>query len=221
MEMRPKVLKKKNIIRMKNGSIREYKQSSLNSVDLRNKVEELSEQFFGDMLFKPGSITFDNIKKWEQEGKAIADLPEELQFFSYDCIEYKVADLPDYVGGYYDNTDGEREFCVSVTHENDEDLILHELIHLHEDVLSSFPFYRDVVFISLYWDLKAKIPDLDTMIRDYLTGWSKTELSDLGGENSVLFFLKSLDLDLRKGQELGTVFGYDLSGRHEHDQEDR
>lgn len=171
------------------------------------------------MLFKPGSITYNYIEEDGQEGRVRPDLPGVLEHFTYDCIDFKVESLPDYVGGYFDNTDGKQVFCVNVTHKDDDNTIIHELIHLHENVLSSVPFFRDVVFISLYWDLKKRVPDLDGMIREFSNIWNETSISEYGGEHSVLFFLKSLDIDIKKGQKLGTVFGYDLSKKREQSQD--
>lgn len=219
VKMRPKTLKRKTVIRMNEVSSQYFRQLTDDSVDLWNKVEELSDRYFGDMLFKPGSITYKYIEEEGQSGTSRPDLPEELEFFSYDRYDFKVQSLPEYVSGYYDNTDGRQEFCVNVTHKDDDDTILHELIHLHEDALSSLPYYRDVVFISLYWDLKRMVPDLDTVIRRFPTVLNETGSSDQSGEHSILFLLKSLDIDIRKGQKLGTVFGYDLSLKHGQDQD--
>jgi len=37
------------------------------------------------------------------------------------------------------------------------------------------------------------------------------DLADVGGEHDLLFFLKSIDLDIRCGFELLTVFGYNYT----------
>ena len=217
MKIRPKVLTKKTVVNMKGKTIQGFRQMSQDSIDLWSKVEELSEEYFGDMLFKPGSTTSKYMEGETQEGTILAGLPEQLEYFSYEDYDFKVRPLPDYIAGYFDDTDGEQVFCINTTHKDDENAILHELIHLHENVLTSFPFFRDVVFMTLYYALKRKVSGLDTVIRDFSNVWNETDLYDQGGEHSILFLLKSLDIDVRKGQKLGTVFGYDLTQKHSQD----
>ena len=70
------------------------------------------------------------------------------------------------------------------------------------------PYARDIVFWALYQDLKSKIGNLDDVISRHLPLLNIRDINWEGGKHDLLFFVKSLDLDLRLGKELGTVFGY-------------
>lgn len=92
-------------------------------------------------------------------------------------------------------------------------VILHEMIHLYERRFDRFPnYFRDMVLISLYTDLKPKVlemgEDLDALILKSLNAVDANVVESTGGDHSILFFLKSLDLDIKKGYRLGTVFAY-------------
>ena len=91
----------------------------------------------------------------------------------------------------------------------DDVVILHEMIHLHEYVLNDLPlYYHDMVYWALYKNLRNKIPDLDCIITEHAHALNENELYRTGGLHDILFLLKSFDLDIRKGFPLGTVFGY-------------
>ena len=62
--------------------------------------------------------------------------------------------------------------------------------------------------MSLYLDLKNKINDLDKRISDLSYLYSLSSIRRFGGEHNLLFLLKSFDLDIKRGYELGTVFSY-------------
>ena len=72
-------------------------------------------------------------------------------------------------------------------------------------------------WINLYLDLKGKLSadnpgypndDLDVLIHKHANFSDVLLIAEQGGSHDLLFFLKSLDLDLRFGYDLGTVFGY-------------
>jgi len=103
----------------------------------------------------------------------------------------------------------ERKVVVDRKHKNSTPTILHEMIHAHEAVISQlYPFYRDTLILCLYRDLEQKISDLYERIIDHTHEIFGTEITNAGGSHDVLFFLKSLDLDLKLGFKLGTVCGY-------------
>ena len=92
---------------------------------------------------------------------------------------------------------------------DDDHVILHEMIHLHEYFLNQLPtYYRDMYFWTLYKDLQEKIPSLDTIIESHANLFNVSVLETEGGVHDILFLLKSLDLDIKKGYRLGTVFAY-------------
>jgi hypothetical protein len=91
------------------------------------------------------------------------------------------------------------------------------------------PFIRDALLISFYNDLKGKLStcnpgypnaDLDSLILDHAHFHNGKTITMIGGEHDVLFYLKSLDLDLRLGYQLGTVCGYGWDKCNEVDAED-
>ena len=70
-----------------------------------------------------------------------------------------------------------------------------------------------MLLTCLYRDLSGKIPDLKVrlIMHSHITVAEQTARQ--GGWHGMLFYLKSLELDLRCGFKLGTVCGY---GRDEH-----
>ncbi|MDE6749305.1 MAG: hypothetical protein K2K21_09655 [Lachnospiraceae bacterium] len=89
--------------------------------------------------------------------------------------------------------------------------ILHEMIHAYENIIDSMQLtlIREIIFLHLYNKLKPEIPDLDDKIAGHANILSGMDIYIQGGKHDILFYLKSLDLDLRCGYKLGTVCGYD------------
>lgn len=101
---------------------------------------------------------------------------------------------------------------VDPRHIDDDDVILHEMIHMHEFVLEIYPtYYHDAILYSLYHDLRSKIEDLDRRMEYQGHIVKQEELTQFGGVHDLLFLLKSFDLDLRMNYPLGTVFGYGMA----------
>lgn len=71
-------------------------------------------------------------------------------------------------------------------------------------------FYHDTLLWALYTNLKDKIDDLDKIVLNYAHILNEPSIYDQGGLHDILFLLKSLDLDMRMGYQLGTTFGYDM-----------
>lgn len=82
---------------------------------------------------------------------------------------------------------------------DDDDTILHEIIHAYEHMLSMTE-YREYVLLKLYKKLSKEVPELDRYI--------SVDNHFLFQEHSILFLLKSFDLDLRMGKPLGTIYAY-------------
>lgn len=181
---------------------------------LQDKVYSFSDMF-GDMIFAEGSSTFDYIKcqsKLSKTDKWIDDtvsLPYSIEYFSYGSFTYHVKDLGR-AAGQFDR--GNFSLSVAPEYLDDDSVILHEMIHLHEFVINLQPyFYRDAIFFCLYKDLSKKIVDLDQRIEAHGHILNSSSIAAIGGTHDILFLLKSFDLDLRKGYNLGTVFGYGMS----------
>jgi len=95
---------------------------------------------------------------------------------------------------------------ISVPPDVTDDTILHEMIHAHIDMLkrSSLSFFSEYLIFALYKKLRRKIKDIDRRI------WQQVSYCDFIQQaewHGLLFFLKSLDLDLRLEYPLGTVYG--------------
>ena len=182
---------------------------------LFEKVCEFSDMF-EDMIFGKGSVTFDFIKchrkiagtnEWVDD---TTSLPDGIEYFSYDSFTYHVKDLDDGCTGQFDGSN----FSLSVAPEyiDDDSVILHEMIHLHELVIDLQPqFFHDALLFCLYRDLSKKISDLDERIEAHGHILNSLAIAQEGGVHDILFLLKSFDLDLRKGYKLGTVFGYEMA----------
>ena len=186
-----------------------YSTATPDDLALMEKVEGFG-YLFDDMCFKEGSATFNLISYKCQDGKTRSDsLPDELSYFDYSHFRYKAQDLDDCLG-YFDSANS--LLCVPVNAE--KTIILHEMIHLHEDVYKDLPlFIRDMAFWALYTDLKDKIlkdgePALDEIITNHAHMLNGVSIFEAGGNHSLLFLLKSFDLDIRFGYQLGTIFGY-------------
>lgn len=177
------------------------------------------EELFDDMLFKEGSSTYELLRiKSKLLGEEdfrddIMDLPEELEYCDLmELCQYKVADFTgnkEHEGsnGYYDHKN--KELVINRNDLKNDSVVLHEMIHLLEQTINDLPMYfHDMVYWSLYKDLRNKIPGLDDIITDHANALVGYDLAVTGGVHDILFLLKSFDLDIRMGYTLGTVFSY-------------
>jgi hypothetical protein len=98
----------------------------------------------------------------------------------------------------------ERVIEIIKMNRNDKFVLLHEMIHAFEWMLSQeCETYKQFLLIELYRKLVPKIPNLDKLI-----------LIDMHSEfrvHSLLFMFKSLDLDLRLKKTLGYIYDYGRS----------
>ena len=189
-----------------------WSQATQEERKLFDKVESLSSMF-EDMLFKPGTSTYDLIKcKSKQKGTDewiddTVNLPTELEYFSYEFFRFKVEALEENQGGYFNHEN--HTLCISNKELENDNTILHELIHLHECVINELPLYfHDIVYWSIYKDLKSKIHDLDEIITATAHLLNESSIYSEGGLHDILFLLKSFDLDIKMKYPLGTVFAY-------------
>lgn len=175
------------------------------------------EELFKDMVFASGTETSQflecmicnqinsNSVEWE---KACIDIPEEIEYFEPTNNGVKVS-LLEIGHAQYDRDT--KEITISPEFVDNDSTILHEMIHAYEDMLESqISFYRDAVLFSLYSRLSKRIPDLEEIIITHANIANQQILNKYGGVHDVLFILKSFDLDIKQGYQLGTVFGYGL-----------
>ena len=175
---------------------------------LADIVFEYSYKYFSDFRFSPNSIVkpFIEAQVIDDDGVTLYNdydsPPGELEFFDTIVLEaylYKVKEL----GGGILGQVNYQEHSITIPPEfiKDKDAgkphILHEIIHIYEEVINmQFIYYHDILLFSLYDDLRKRVPDLRDRIiaHTHLISSEKVLLS--GGEHDLLFFLKSIDLDL-------------------------
>ena len=195
---------------------RRLRQTKVTDLDrkLWEKVIQFSD-FFEDMLFTPGTITYPFLecKISDDNGNEIAPtavLPVGLHNFNYNSFYYRVREMtPPYMACF---NKANYSLKVDPRHIDDDYVILHEMIHMHEFVLEIYPtYYHDAIRYSLYHDLRSKIEDLDRRMERQGHIVMQEELAQFGGVHDLLFLLKSFDLDLRMNYPLGTVFGYGMA----------
>lgn len=166
-------------------------------------------EYFEDIMFEPHSIIDEFIKC-----RSIGSDGSTNQLFNgyhmgliENGFKVYIKDLDDDVGGQSDYEN--KEIFINSEYSDDKATILHEMIHAHEVILDSRElFYHDIILLCLYNNLKDKIPDLDAKIMAHTHVVNGEKISERGNSHNILFFLKSLDLDLRCGFELGTVCSY-------------
>lgn len=183
----------------------EYKKNKTNKdTDLLNVISE-NEDYFDDMTFNKDSIVHDFIVYKIDDDELADDYYIDLISQKWRFYVKKLRDK-DMMGITYNN---ERKIIINEPYANDQITILHEMIHAHETIINQmFPFYHDILFVSLYNKLLKEVPNLYDRIVEHAHTIKGMQITFLGGSHDVLFFLKSLDLDLRLGYKLGTVCGY-------------
>ena len=173
--------------------------------DLHIKVLML-EKYFDDMLLDKMSIMGKYLET-SLEGYA-----NDTEGLSLDAHYYRlcISDNTEKYDGTFDKCN--RIITIKKACVNNQNVILHEMLHANEEIINSInPIIRDVLIVELYKKLKMQLANLDEIIYVHSNIPHILELSEVGGDHSLLFMLKSLDLDLRCGNDLFTVFGYDYN----------
>lgn len=197
-----------------------YQTATQDEKNLLERVEEFAIHF-DDMIFFNGTSTHDFIAcksklmgsdEWTDDE---ITLPEELEYFSYSYFTYHIANFDDF-NGCFNRED--LSLSVDMASANTDRVILHEMIHLHEFVINDLPmFFHDAVLFCLYKNLKSKVIDLDERIETHGHILNSEQIAAVGGVHDILFLLKSFDLDLKMGYQLGTVFGYGMTEERDRD----
>lgn len=162
------------------------------------------ENLFDDMCIAKSSIM----------GKYLdtpqGSLKEDTYHFSIDAHYYKFIVTETTENGETDIF--ERTIKINPQFVDDKNIILHEMIHAHEHILSLVnPLLKETLIVELYKHLFPKFKDLDCIIYNHANISHNSDLAELGGYHGLLFMLKSLDLDFRCGNEPFTIFGYDYN----------
>ena len=178
---------------------------------LQEKMMEYEEAYFEDFTLKTDSILHDFISFGieDDSGNFVEcsyDLPATELFYYGAPYTIKIANLDSY-GGIC-NIES-RTISIGPEYIDDQKVILHEMIHAY---IGQFKGDRFVVFLEclllrLYNELKTKISDLEGRIINHAHAIRQEDFSG-NGSHGLLFFLKSLDLDLRLNLPLGSVCSY-------------
>ena len=162
------------------------------------------ENLFDDMCIAKSSIM----------GKYLdtpqGSLKEDTYHFGIDAHYYKFIVTETTENGETDIF--ERTIKINPQFVDDKNIILHEMIHAHEHILSLVnPLLKETLIVELYKHLLPKFKDLDCIIYNHANISHNSDLAELGGYHGLLFMLKSLDLDFRCGNDPFTIFGYDYN----------
>lgn len=162
------------------------------------------EDLFDDMCIAKSSIM----------GKYLdtpqGSLKEDTYHLSIDAHYYKFIVTETTENGETDIF--ERTIKINPQFVDDKNIILHEMIHAHEHILSLVnPLLKETLIVELYKHLLLKFKDLDCIIYNHANISHNSDLAELGGYHGLLFMLKSLDLDFRCGNDPFTIFGYDYN----------
>jgi hypothetical protein len=187
-----------------------YETASHEEKRLYKTVCRYERAYFEDMALKPNSVIGDFIfyQKKTSTGRLIEKKYDE---YNHPCLAgvyaWHIEALKSNIAASC--IPSEYLFKVSPDHVKNTPVILHEMIHGFDNILED-DYYREkreVLFLCLYNTLRKKIKRLDQRILNH-GHFMAQEIFDGNGEHGLLFYLKSLDLDLRLGLKLGTVCGY-------------
>jgi hypothetical protein len=177
---------------------------------LAARVERYDALYFGDMAFRPGSIPewFTTFEDQAGNGRwghcsmydPYVDRPPMLNRYTF-----KVTHLGSDDAGICSKKD--RTVKIDERDAEDPLVIMHEMIHVYEQCYTQRE--ADIAIYALARHLRQKIKRLDDMVYFFLHFRTRDEFPNLiTGDHGLLFFLKSLDLDLRLDVPLGSFCGY-------------
>ena len=179
---------------------------------LYNLICDLEEEYFSDMLYRENTIASDYLKAQEttEDGEIEDYYPSDFSdslTLSANQFRYYVEELDENTMGRF--IPGERTIKISPKYANDKAVVLHEMIHAYECILDNIhTIYKEILLLCLYNDLRDKIPDLQSRVLMHSHQLTNEHVLMAGGLHGALFLLKTLDLDIKCGFELGTICGY-------------
>jgi hypothetical protein len=189
---------------------------SHDDMELRELIYEYEHNFFEDMMFDMHSPLLSAFLSGMEDKEDDFDYGE----FIFDLDSYGIRCFVKTIEGSRGLYDiNEKAIYISPENKDNKRVILHEMIHAYEESIrcrKKMPYLFDILFINLYNNLKKKVDNLDDLILEHGNFESAydVDVEQEGGSHGILFYLKSLDLDLRLGYKLGTVCGY---GRDEYE----
>lgn len=179
-------------------SMDRIKDMSLEEIELQSRVDDLDDQLFGDLLFE---------ELLEEDQDNEFRLMQPLDELPMDNTIFAINPDIDVHGGYDPLLN-----IVEIHPEHMDDItIVHEILHVYETYFEKRHSLRDFWITRLYSRLTEKIPK--SVLDGYCCqlGLLRAQMfyaSDYG-DHSIFFLLKSIDIDMRLGFPVGTVFGYE------------
>lgn len=166
-------------------------------LDLQGRASELEEKYFSDMVLldHEEELAGCEIKRngeWVKVKGNLSELDINIDGWRFKVLRYLKGGCSGRCAG------NERLIEVARKYKDDDNTLLHEMIHAYEFMLPEH--YKRYLTIKLYKKPYNLIDDIDRLL-----------VADLHIDNLVhapLFLLKSIDLDLRLGEKIGTVYGY-------------
>lgn len=177
------------------------KSASRKQKALLKKIYSMEIKLFGDLLFE------------EPLEEDLLD-PDNAPLMSFDdegelpLDEIRISFEPNFEseGIYW----GKLQYMV-LKSEKPFNAVIHEVLHAYEAYYERRTPLHGFWTIRLYSRLLSKVSNLDKICTEFvMTGLFDCD-TDMGDTHSMLFLLKSLDLDLRLDIPLGTTFGYGLA----------
>lgn len=173
-------------------------------LELSLSILDYEEIYFEDMAFQENSLC------WNIYSFIVENFEELYLDISSSKWMYRFLITEDNLKFTGQCNSLERTLSITKSHIHDKKVILHEMIHVHENILDStcYSVLRENLLIALYRKLLPQVIDLEQRIAAHSELCSQMNVLNTGGKHDLLFFLKSLDLDIRCGYKLGTVCGY-------------
>lgn len=198
----------------------EYQMRYANWMSTKNKAEgklyetvlDYDADYFQDMRFAEDSIVapflkFDIEEACGEMVEQVSEIEDKFTCIGTNGYRFLIASLDDDTCAITNSE--ERVVTFHPDHAENKIVILHELIHVHENILGQgWSQLKEILLLQLYRKLQGCIPELDNRIIDHAHLIPGVDIARVGGSHGILFFLKSLDLDLRCNWKLGTVCMY-------------
>lgn len=117
------------------------------------KIIEYEDEYFDDMRLDPTSLLKDYLL-FSYDGCGDEDSFDMNMGLEANYYRYYVKSFDDYTGIY--NSE-ERTITIDPRFIEDKAVILHEMIHAHENIVNAeYPFISDILLLTLYNFLKEK-----------------------------------------------------------------
>lgn len=174
---------------------------------LQTQILTYEAEYFSDILLKTPTtskylLAFDDAG---EQCNLFYDFDLSLDANKY---TYYVDELENCAGLHNSATN---TITIAPAYIEDKKIILHEMVHAYENILDTcgVPFIKELLFLELYKYLQVENIDVDERILAHSNMLSGIDIAEQGGNHSVFFLLKTLELDIKCHYKLGSICGYD------------